>query len=105
MSCYNSKRLVEWLDSFVLSVEKIGYMKVQNRGFNDYGAHLHVWIKDYTSVEFRVSWHVLDTAARFSVDRELGVVKPPSEVVEWLLNAALDEHFDAWNSGEELPKI
>lgn len=105
MSCYNSKRLVEWLDSFVLSVEETGYMSV-HRCFNNYGAHLHVWIKDSISVEFHVSWHVLDTAARFSwVDRELGVVKPPSCTVKWLLNAALDEHFDSWNSDKELPQL
>ena len=102
MSCYDSKMLVEWLSGVVSSVEKTSDIRVYDLGWNNQGVHMRVEIENSVSADSRISWHVLETAARFSwVNRELGVVKPPEHIIQWMFKASLDECFDTWNSLRE----
>lgn len=103
MAGYSRPEMKQWLSDLVLEV---------NKTLSEWQVEIDpgVWL-DHTpeglSLQLKrntghvislgvVCWSQLDTAARFSwVDRELGVVKPPKEILDWLLLTSSDLSDDS----------
>jgi len=106
MAGYSKPEMKQWLFDLVLEGNKTlpdwqveidtsvwaactpeGFSLQLKRTVGDYYKVIHLGV---------IRWDQLETAMRFSwVDRELGVVKPPEEVINWMLLASSDASDDS----------